>query len=267
MIEGRDLLIYLAVICKGNYDELLRAMKCRIIDPPPADVKKVVDGLKCKVLTYLDPDFPKYLKNLNSPPIVLFYYGDISLINDENWKKNLAVVGTRHPTDYGIKMTQRMVHEVSYKVNIVSGLAKGIDAVAHRSCIEAEGKTIAVLGCGIDTIYPVENKKLYKDIVNSGGLVISEYPYDTEPHFSHFPFRNRLIAAFSCATLVTEAYGYSGTSITVNFALGYGRDVMCVPYPIESKNDSFCNQLLFEGALFIRDGEDILMQLDMDEEK
>ena len=265
MIEGRDLLIYLAIVCKGNYDEIIRAMEARLFDPPPYEVNRVVSKLKCNVLTYLDPEFPRYLKYINSSPIVLFYYGDISLINDQNFKRNLAVVGTRNPTEYGIKMTQKLVYEVSYKANIVSGLAKGIDAVAHRSCIESEGKTIGVLGCGIDTVYPLENKKLYKDIVDHGGLIISEYPFDTEPHFSHFPFRNRLIAAFSRAVLVTEAYGYSGTSITVGFALEEGRDVMCIPYPIETKNDSFCNQLLFEGALFVRDGDDILSQLKLEE--
>lgn len=263
MISYRNILIYNAIIYDGDYDSVLNA-SCRVDDPDPRLVEKVVGELKCKVLTMVDPDYPLYLKKHTRAPLVLFYYGDISLINDEHINSNLGIVGTRSPTDYGLMNTKKIVYEVAKDCVIVSGMADGIDGQAHRAAIEAGAKTVAVLGSGIDNPYPAVNLKLYSDIIESGGLVISEYPNMSPPTGIHFPIRNRLIAMFSKSLLVTEAYGtMSGTSITVTFALGMGKDVMCIPYPAEEIN-SFCNHLLYEGAKFVRDGRDVLIDMNLE---
>ena len=216
---------------------------------------------KCKTLTIMDPEYPLYLKQLHRPPIVLFYYGDISLINEENMKKNLAVIGTRSCTEYGLKETNRIVSELGKNCNIVSGLAKGIDAMAHQTALDVGTKTIAVLGSGINNPYPKENIELYKDIIKRGGLVVSEYPNFSSPLQFHFPIRNRLIAMFSKALLVTEAYDYnSGTGITARYAYSFNKKVMAIPYPADVLN-SYCNYLIQEGAVLVRSAEDVFNAL------
>ena len=266
MISGRIILIYLAIIHDGNYDAIL-ADAAKGIDPNFQMMVDTVNKLKCKTLTILDPDYPNYLRKMPHPPLVLFYYGDISLIDDEHIKYNLGVVGTRDATDYGLYHTKRLVYEVAKDCNIISGLADGIDGIAHQAALEAGAKTVAVLGSGIDNPYPSVNIKLYYDIIENGGLVVSEYPYKSEPAMHHFPIRNRLIAMFSSALLVGEAHGFrTGTSITVNFALSYGHEVMCIPYPVDVI-DSFCNHLIYEGAKLVRDGLDILTDMDLKEIK
>ena len=263
MFLSRNLLIYLAVIYDGDYDSVLY-YSVKSNDYDPREVERVVSELKCKALTMIDPEYPDYLRKQPRAPIVLFYYGDISLINDEHIKTNLGVVGTRSPTDYGLMHTKKIVYEVAKDCVIVSGMAQGIDAQAHQAAIEAGGKTVAVLGSGIDNPWPLVNIKLYHDIIKSGGLVVSEYPNMSPPIGFHFPTRNRLIAMFSEALLVTEAYGTtSGTSITVGCALNLGKDVMCIPYPAEAI-DSFCNHLLWEGANLVRDGKDVLVDMKLE---
>ena len=266
MNSNRNLLIYLAIIHDGNYDAIMNAIYHRIF-PSEEEVNEEVSKLKCNVLTVLDPNYPKYLKRMARFPLVLFYYGDISLINEDRLKSNLAVVGTRKATSYGLKNTSRIIKEMGDKVCIVSGLARGIDAQAHQAALNVGAKTIAVLGSGIDNPWPEENALLYRDIITHGGLVVSEYPHMSTPDMTHFPVRNRLIAMFAESLLVTEAYGYrTGTSITVGFANSYGRLVMCIPYPPHIE-DSFCNQLLYEGATFVRNGQDILLELGLEEIK
>lgn len=260
MSNGRELLIYLAIIHHGDYHRMMRAIYERDY-PDYLTMKKVVDALECKTITYVDIDYPEYLKKIQFAPLVIFYRGDISLIYPENFCNNLGVVGTRHPTEYGIIATRDIVAKVVHKLNIVSGLALGIDGIAQRMAVDSGGKTIGVLGSGFSNMYPLENYKLMEDIVASGGLVISEYPPDTPPAQNHFPFRNRIISVLSKMILVTEAYEKSGTSITVGFALGEGKTVMCVPYPITTEN-SFCNQLIYEGALIIRGADDVLELMD-----
>ena len=263
---GRMMLIYLAIIYDGNYDAVLRAASQRL-DYSYQEMERVVSALKCNVLTMLDPEYPEYLRKMARCPMVLFYYGDISLIDDEHLKSNLGVVGTREPTDYGLFHTRRLVNEVAKDCTIISGLAKGIDACAHQAALDFGVKTVAVLGSGIDNPWPYENRVLYKDIIEHGGLVISEYPNMSAPEGYHFPTRNRLISMFSWALLVTEAFGFtSGTSITVGCSLHYGREVMCLPTSVEVE-DSFCNHLIFEGANLVRNGHDILIDMDLEEIK
>lgn len=266
MNSGRELLIYLAIIYGGDYNSIMAAIAKRY-DPDYYQVKQVVDALECKTLTYIDPEYPEYLKKVPGGPLVLFYYGDISLIDDAHFKYNLAVVGTREATEYGLHYTRKIVTEVSKDCNIISGMASGIDAEAHRAALDAGAKTVAILGSGIDYPWPLENAELYHSIINNGGLVVSEYPGMTQPFGSHFPIRNRLIAMFSRAVLVVEALNYrSGTSITVNFANAYGRDVMCIPLPLDVEGN-LNNQLLYEGAMFVRNGQDILIDMDLEEIK
>ena len=260
MNSKRIHLIYLAIHYEGNYDLLLSALK-KHTEFDKEKEEEAVLSLKCNVLTYIDDDYPIYLRQLTRPPLVLFYYGDISLIDDKHHATNLGVVGTRSATEYGLKHTKRIVSEVVDKCTIISGLAYGIDTMAHQTTIDNNGKTVAVLGSGIDNVYPIENYELYQAIIAKGGLVISEYPSKTDPHFFHFPIRNRLIAMFSSAILITEAIGYkTGTSITAAYARRLSRKVMCIPYPLEV-TDSFCNQLIHDGDELIRDGCDILKEM------
>ena len=266
MNSYRNVLIYLAIIHDGNYDQVL-TLAARHYNPDYRDVERVVGSLKCQTLTLLDPEYPQYLKRMTRAPMVLFYYGDISLIDDAHHDQCLGVVGTRDATEYGLLNTEKIVKEVANDCIIVSGMAKGIDTKAHEATLDVGGKTVAVLGSGIDNPWPYENILLYKRIIDSGGLVISEYPNMSAPDMFHFPIRNRLIAMFSNALLVTEAHGQkTGTSITTRFALEYGIEVMAIPYPVEVI-DSFCNHLIYEGAKLVRDGHDVLIDMNLEEIK
>jgi len=188
---------------------------------------------------------------------VIFYYGDISLINDPN--KNLAIVGTRKPSATGIDITHQIVKGTAKKYVTVSGLAMGVDAIAHKETIENGGKTVAVLGCGIDICYPSKNSEIYEEI-KKNHLLISEYPGLTPPSPENFPFRNRLIAQFSKAILVTESKKKSGSSITVMYGLCYGRDIMCVP-SVDYGN-SGCNSHIREGATLVENAKQVIEMMD-----
>lgn len=262
MISQRDLIIYLAIKYNGDYDSLLYAIDRK--ECPDAEiVKNTVSQIKCKTLTMIDDDYPQYLKQFPRSPIVLFYYGDISLIDEKHYRYNLGVVGTRHPSEYGVMYTRKIVKEVAKDCNIVSGLAIGIDGEAHRMAIEAGTKTIAVLGSGIDNPWPDSNINLYHDILNSGGLIISEYPGTLDPTQLTFPVRNRIVAMLSNTLLVTEANGYkTGTRITVGFMLSYNKEVLAIPYSLEVK-DSYCNRLLTLGAHAVMNGEDVLINMNL----
>ena len=256
LYTGRELLIYLSVKYQGDYDLMMKAIQSRE-DPDYGDVIEVVKSVRSSVLTYFDPQYPSYFKKHRRAPLVLYYYGDISLIDENNFANNLSVIGTREPTEYGINATELILSGLGSRMTIVSGLAKGIDTIAHENALKNGAKTIAVLGSGLGNIYPAENALLARRIVKSGGLVITEYPFDVPPDIPHFPERNRIIAELSRGTLVTEAYARSGTSITVGFAIEFGRDVMCVPYPID-KADSYCNRLINEGACLVRNADDVI---------
>lgn len=250
-MEGRDILIYLSIKRNGDWDKIYEDIK-RKKQVSKEEVEEVVALVKSKSITILDDEYPSYLKQIYKPPFVLYYYGDISLIS--NLEKNISVVGSRNCSSYGEKQTIRLTKEISSYFNIVSGLAKGVDFHAHKTCIENNGKTIAVLGSGIDNCYPIENIDLY-NIIKSNHLLISEYPSCVAPDKSQFPMRNRLIAALSRCLLVTEAYYKSGTSITVSHALAFGHEICCVPYPVGEK--SACNLLIKDGARLTESGQDI----------
>ncbi|MFA5283473.1 MAG: DNA-processing protein DprA [Bacilli bacterium] len=255
-MEAREILIFLSIKYEGDWEKIYDAIKRK--EPiSENEIKESISKINCKTLTLIDADYPNYLKNIFKPPFVLYFYGDITLASDT--MKCISFVGTRQMTKYGEEMTRKIVSEISpYKI-IVSGLAKGIDRIAHETAINCSGRTIGVLGCGIDSCYPKENLELYI-VMKKDHLIISEYPHKTEPAKQQFPQRNRLIAALSQATIVGEAPSVrSGTLITVQHALEMGRDVMCVPYP--GNVSSMCNRLIKEGASLVESGDDVFQEL------
>lgn len=208
------------------------------------------------IVTILDSDYPKMLKHIYDAPVVLYYKGNKELLNNEN---TIAMIGSRQCTDYGKKVSVRLAYELVKKgICIVSGMAKGIDSYSHIGCIKAGGKTIAVLGSGVDYIYPKENVRLYNAILQTGGLIISEYVIGTKPNKLNFPARNRIISGLSKGVVVIEAKKKSGTLNTVDFALEQGKDVFVVPGNITSLNSEGTNELIKQGAKCITSVEDIL---------
>jgi len=202
-------------------------------------------------LTILDGEYPVELLTLKYPPFILFYCGDITLLS----KKKIAIVGSRSCSQYGEEITKKITDYLSCDHVIISGMAKGIDAIAHYQAI-IKGRSIGVLGCGIDRIYPFENLNLYQ-VMRNQQLLISEYPGLVAPHRHHFPFRNRLIAALGSCLIVTEAKIKSGTLLTVNEALELNREVYVVPYNL-SDEESGCNYLIKQGANIITEVNDLL---------
>ncbi len=205
-----------------------------------------------------DKDYPLLLKQIYDPPKNLFYLGKIKA--KENFP--LAVVGTRKMSTYGQATTKFLVKElVAQGLTIVSGLALGIDTLAHQTALKAKGKTIAVLGSGLNRIYPRENKKLAQEIVDAGGALVSEYPPDTPPSHWTFPARNRIISGMSWGTLVIEAPEKSGALITARFSLDQGREVFAVPGNIYQTNSVGVHKLIKMGAQAVTTPEDILTAL------
>lgn len=247
----RQLLLALSLQTKGSYREMMNFIRARKV-PSDEDIDKAESQIKCKYVTLLDEEYPSSLKMLRYPPIVLYYYGDLSLAYNEG--TSLAVIGSRDYTDYGARATVNMVKELCGDYIIVSGLAKGIDAIAHQETLENKGKTIAVLGSGIDNCYPDENYPLYLDIKEKG-LIISEYPNFVGPDAEHFPMRNRIIAGLAKGILITEAKEKSGTLITVSWGQIFNKDIMCIPYPMGQQ--SGCNLLIKEGAFMVETSEEV----------
>lgn len=255
MLTGKQILAALAVKFDGNFEQMVDFIS-RKEDISEEEVNALNSTIKSKFVTMLDNEYPKYLTKMYRPPLVLFYYGDLSLIDDEHVEHNLSVVGSRSVSEYGKKATTSIVKDICKEYRIVSGMALGVDAIAHNVCLDNGGKTIAVLGSGIDNPYPKSNASLYRRI-KENGLIISEYPNTTEPCPDHFPIRNRLVAYFSKGLLVTEASEQSGTSITVTYALGCGKEVMCIPSPLGA-NNHHTNHWIKEGATLVEDKDDII---------
>lgn len=251
----RNILIYFAIKYEGDYKKILNAIKNK--EEVPSDKIEKIKSLNIKALTCIDKEYPSCFKNCYQPPFVLFYKGDISLINNQN---TLSVVGSRNPSEYGKNATKKILNDF-LSVNdyiIVSGLARGIDALSHQMALKNNRRTIAILGCGIDICYPQENNILKNEIIKNG-LVLSEYPFSTQPKKEFFPFRNRLIASLGKALLVGDASIKSGTQITVRHALEYGKDILAIPHDIFS--NSFCNDLIKQGAILISSKEDLENEL------
>ena len=208
-----------------------------------------------KVINKKDENYPKALLNISNPPEKLFVLGNETILDNFG----IAIVGSRNCTKYGEEVAKSIAYNLSkYNINVVSGMAKGIDSAAHIGTIMGKGKTIAVLGSGFKHIYPKENMELLKDIINSGGAVITEYEEDTLPKPENFPKRNRIISALSQGVVVVEAGKRSGSLITAEIALEEGKEVFAVPGNIISKTSKGTNELIKDGAKLVENVIDIL---------
>ena len=212
-------------------------------------------------LTWHDDAYPRRLKETADAPPVLYCRGELRPEDEAS----VAVVGTRRPTDYGYRITAELSAELAARgVVVVSGLALGIDARAHRATLDAGGRTIAVLGNGLDTVYPRENRRLAERIVGEGGALVSEFALGVRPEASNFPRRNRIISGMTLGTLITEASETSGTRWTVYHALEQNREIFCVPGSVYSEASRLTNRLIREGAKLVCGVSDILVEIGLD---
>lgn len=216
------------------------------------DIKKIYE------IYQIDEVYPQMLKEIPSAPNKIYAIGNLSLLKE----KAISIVGSRNSSEYGRKIAKKITKDlVDNEIVIISGMAVGIDSVAHKTCIENGGKTIAVLGSGFKNIYPKENENLFYEIIKNDGLVISEYSVDTPVEMKNFPKRNRLISGLSQGVLVIEAAYRSGTSITAKFARIQNKKVFCVPNCIGNKNSYGTINLIKNGAIIVRNAKDILDEI------
>lgn len=207
------------------------------------------------IITREDPSYPKHLLQVYDAPILLYVWGEI-LPRD---KHAISVVGSRRATTYGVNATRKLTYQLAHAgFTIVSGLARGIDTAAHESALAAKGRTIAVVGSGLARLYPPENLALAQKIAVGNGAVISEFPLHREPDKQTFPMRNRIVAAWCQALLVTECPAWSGSLITANLASDYGKPIFAVPGPIDKPSSAGCNQLIRDGATLVSDASHII---------
>ncbi len=212
----------------------------------------------CSVITIFDENYPLALRSIHDPPVVLYVKGRLPL--DEGLA--VGVVGSRNASVYGLNVAEKFAGQLAeLGISVVSGLARGVDAAAHRGCLRTGGKTVAVIGCGLKHIYPQENKELFREI-GQKGAIISEFPMAMPPISFNFPARNRIISGLSLAVLVVEASLKSGALITSHFALEQNRDVFAVPGKIDCPNSQGVNQLIKEGAKLVTCFEDIIHELE-----
>ena len=222
--------------------------------------------MKIEEISIDSNEYPEELRNIYDPPLKLYVLGNKELLK----QKNIAIVGTRSATDYGKMVALKISKELSeYGINIISGLAVGIDEYAHLGNLQIQkvvaesviGKTIAVLGSGIDNIYPKENTEIARKIVQTGGCIVSEYPCGTKPDKLHFPQRNRVISGLSSGVLVVEAKERSGSLITADFALEQGKEVFAVPGNILNSTSDGTNNLIKHGAKLVTSFIDIIEEI------
>ena len=215
-------------------------------------------GVEAQVIGFDDPAYPAALRQIYDPPLVLYLRGDASVLA----RPGIAVVGTRHPTPYGIGMAERLACDLAARqIIIFSGMARGVDTAAHRGALAARGKTVAVFGTGIEVAYPKENTRLAEQIVAAGGALVSEFPVGTFPAPQNFPIRNRIISGLSIGVLVVEAGEYSGTRVTARCALEQNREVFAVPGNVTSRNSWGPNTLIKQGAKLVATWEDVWEEL------
>jgi DNA processing protein len=241
---------------KRALDNLLTARKQLDLD---AELEKIARA-GVRVLTLDDSSYPRLLKQIDGAPFVLYVKGELG--PDDDWA--IAVVGTRRATAYGREVTRRIVTDLARShVTIVSGLARGIDAEAHRAALDAGGRTLAVLGCGVDIVYPPEHKKLAEQIIARGAL-ISEYPLGTQPDAGNFPPRNRIISGLALGTLIVEGDSVTGARITIEYALEQGRETFAVPGNIFQRTSQGTNGMIQRGeAKLVTRALDILEELNL----
>jgi DNA processing protein len=224
-------------------------------DPCYLQTRRQLEELQVQIISFWDPQYPALLRQISDPPALLYVRGQLP----EN--DCFAMVGSRRATTAGRRLTQELANQLArHDVCIVSGLARGIDTAAHQGALAAEGRTIAVLGCGIDRIYPPENSKLFLQILTQNAI-ISEYPPGTVPLAGHFPGRNRIISGLCQGVLIVEAAEGSGSLITGDFALEQGREVFAIPGAVTNPTSKGVNKLLKEGAHLVTEADDIIQNL------
>ena len=224
--------------------------------------KQITETVSQKNIPYLtlsDENYPQILREIHDPPSVLYYRGRNIFRGSAI---SIAVVGARKATPYGMSAAEAISSQlVKCGINIISGLASGIDTAAHKGAVTAKGTAVGVLGCGIDIVYPLSNRKLYESVLANDGMILTEFPPGTEPLSSNFPRRNRIISGLSYATLVVEAAENSGSLITAKFAAEQGREVYAVPGNITNPQSAGCNLLIKDGAKLVCCGNDILQDM------
>lgn len=231
------------------------ASGCSFDDAVDQQQKAINGGVDLVPIT--DPRYPPRLREVYDPPVLLFARGRVELLQT----LNLGVVGTRRPTQYGIAATARLAADLAQaQLTIASGMASGIDTAAHRAALNAKGNTVAVLGCGVDVVYPSENRKLAAEIA-ADGLLISEFPMGSPPYPQNFPVRNRIIAGMSVGVLIVEGAQYSGSAITAKLAMEQGREVFAVPGNITSEMSWGPNLLIKQGAKLVQEWNDVIVEL------
>ena len=254
---------------QANEFELKRKLDQKIVEliielrnnyDPDKEIEKL-KRLNIGYITIFDKEYPAQLKELPDAPAILYIKGNIDILKTPS----LAVVGSRKFTQYGKTVAYKLAKDVaSAGLTVVSGLALGIDAVSHQSALDVGGKTIGVLGCGLDQIYPIANSNLAKQMIDSGNIIITELSPGTPPMKQNFPARNRIIAGLSMGTLVVEAAEESGSLITAFAALEYNREVFAVPGNINSETSVGANRLIQRGAKLVIDSKDIFDELNIE---
>ena len=222
-----------------------------------AELKRITE-FGCRIVIQDDPEYPESLRQIYDPPIVLYVKGDLSPKD----KNAVAMVGSRMTTYYGLEVARKLAYQLAYLgVTVVSGGARGIDTAAHQGALSAKGRTIAVLGTGINQVTPPENARLFEQIAANGAL-ITQFPFNRPPDKQSFPIRNRIVAGMTLGTVVVEANLTSGALITANFANEYGRQVFAVPGRIDSPRSKGCHDLIKKGAKLCESVEDILSEFE-----
>lgn len=247
---SKDELFLLLKLGQTQKNDLWNALQSKQLS------QKIQQNLKVShFLTILDKRYPSQLQEIYSPPVVLFYQGDLELLDS---KKLLGVVGARQCSSYALQaLTQLLPNVIQQKLILVSGLAKGVDGLSHQLALKHHGKTIAVIGNGLDISYPSYNRALQTQIAHAG-LLLSEYPLESRPLKYHFPLRNRIIAGLCQTVLVVEARHHSGSLITANLALQENRNVLALPGRINDIYSTGCNELIAAGAKPVLNSNDIL---------
>lgn len=223
----------------------------------PAELGRIRD-YGCHIVTQLDEEYPELLRQIYDPPIVLYVKGRL----EPRDKNGVAIVGSRQTTHYGIEVARKFGYQLAYVgVTVISGGARGIDTAAHQGALNAKGRTVAVLGTGINIVFPPENADLFERIA-SNGAVVTQFPFNRPADKQSFPIRNRIVAGMTLGTLVVEATLNSGALITANFATEYGRQVFAVPGRIDSPRSKGCHELIKKGAKLCEGAEDVLSEFE-----
>jgi DNA processing protein len=217
-----------------------------------------IEAFGCRVITREDTEYPALLREIYDPPIVLYVKGALS----EKDRNAVAIVGSRQTTHYGIETARKLGYQMAYVgVTVVSGGARGIDTAGHQGALNAKGRTVAVLGTGINLVFPPENKELF-DRIAENGAVLTQFPFNRQADKQSFPIRNRIVAGMTLGTVIVEAHLASGAMITANFATEYGRQVFAVPGRIDSPRSKGCHELIKKGAKLCEGAEDILSEFE-----